>query len=607
MSRVSEAVLQKCDLSKPENYADPLAWKEAWEKARIMYWAGHQAKDIAAALGVKYTNVRSWIRRGHWVRTPARMRIDEAVTARVVRLILKDAKTPADYAEMDTILKWQEKLIRLELFATSGKEGDLQPAYKERARKGAEETNRRKKASKNLVTEDAAQKIERAFHSGLFGYQKDWLAAGDNRTRVILKSRQIGATWYFAREALMDGLATGRNQIFLSASRAQAEVFRSYIRDFVSEAAGVKFEGNPIEVQGPAGKFSLFFLSTNAKTAQSYHGNLYLDEFFWIGDFANIRKVASGMAMHKKWRLTYFSTPSTMSHAAYPFWTGADTKAKRADPIDVSHQALARGRLCEDRRWRQIVTVEDAAASGCDLFDLDELRAEYSDSEFRNLLMAEFVDDTDSVFGFEDLLRCQVDSWEAWADFRPFAERPLAGRPVWLGYDPSRLSDGASVIVVAPPATAGAPYRCVHKDTWRGLPFTEQADRIKRLCTAYNVEYMGVDCSGSGGLAVYDLIKPFYPSVTQIVYNTTVKSRMVAKARNIITRGLLQYDADWKDLTMALLAIRETMTATGHTTYSSGRTEESGHADLAWALLHALDRTQITEDGRRHGALLEVL
>lgn len=34
------------------------------------------------------------------------------------------------------------------------------------------------------------------------------------RVRNTLKSRQIGATWYFAREALVDALETGRNQIF---------------------------------------------------------------------------------------------------------------------------------------------------------------------------------------------------------------------------------------------------------------------------------------------------------------------------------------------------------------------------------------------------------
>jgi uncharacterized protein YjcR len=37
-----------------------------------------------------------------------------------------------------------------------------------------------------------------------------WYEAGlAERIRNILKSRQIGATWYFAREAFIDALTTG--------------------------------------------------------------------------------------------------------------------------------------------------------------------------------------------------------------------------------------------------------------------------------------------------------------------------------------------------------------------------------------------------------------
>jgi len=66
----------------------------------------------------------------------------------------------------------------------------------------------------------------------------------DKRTRMILKSRQIGATWYFAREALADALVTGRNQIFLSASKAQAHVFKQYIIQFAKESCGVELSGD---------------------------------------------------------------------------------------------------------------------------------------------------------------------------------------------------------------------------------------------------------------------------------------------------------------------------------------------------------------------------
>lgn len=69
---------------------------------------------------------------------------------------------------------------------------------------------------------------------------------------------------------------------------------------------------------------TLYFLGTSAATAQSYTGNLYFDEFFWVSNFLNLRRVAAGMATHDKagLTLTYFSTPSSEEHEAYSFWTG---------------------------------------------------------------------------------------------------------------------------------------------------------------------------------------------------------------------------------------------------------------------------------------------
>jgi putative SOS response-associated peptidase YedK len=89
----------------------------------------------------------------------------------------------------------------------------------------------------------------------------------------------------------------------------------------------------------------LFFLGTNARTAQGYHGNFYFDEFFSTYGFNELNKVASGMAMQKKYRKTYFSTPSSMGHEAYPFWTGE--RRNRGRPaserikIDVGRKRLS--------------------------------------------------------------------------------------------------------------------------------------------------------------------------------------------------------------------------------------------------------------------------
>jgi hypothetical protein len=64
----------------------------------------------------------------------------------------------------------------------------------------------------------------------------------------------------------------------------------------------------------------------------------------------------------------------------------------------------------------------------------------------------------------------------------------------------------------------------------------------------------------------------------------------VLKGLSVIGKGRLEFDAGWTDLAQSFMAIRKTMTASGRkVTYEASRSEETGHADLAWACLHALD------------------
>jgi len=358
----------------------------------------------------------------------------------------------------------------------------------------------------------------------------------------------------------------------------------------------VDLKGDPIVLPNGA---RLIFLGTNVRTAQSYTGNLYLDEYFWIPKFQELRKVASGMSLHKKWRTTYFSTPSSLSHSAYPFWSGELFNKGRRNKddrieLDLSHSHLAKGALCGDGQWRQIVTVENALTGGCNLFDIDQLQLEYSPSEYQNLLMCEFVDDEASVFPFAELQTCMVDSLEEWTDFNPYALRPFDYRPVWIGYDPSHTGDSAGCAVIAPPLVKGGKFRVLERHQWRGMDFAAQAQSIKQLTEKYTVEYIGVDATGIGQ-GVFQLVRQFFPAAREIKYSPEVKTAMVLKAKDTISSGRLEYDAGHTDITQSFMAIRKTMTASGNrSTYEASRSEEASHADVAWAIMHALLNEPLT-------------
>ncbi|MBB4210789.1 uncharacterized protein YjcR [Rhodothalassium salexigens DSM 2132] len=562
-------------------------------EARTLYWRGTSCAQIARLLDVPYSTIDSWKRRDDWDGAPVAVRVEAQVHDRLMALIAQPAKSDRDLAEMDNLARILERTARIRRFEDSGRDGDLNPAVAERNAK-RDRGRRKKKDEKNSLSPDQVDRLCAAWDAALFGYQRRWHAAKRHRLRNILKSRQIGATWYFAREALIDAITTGDNQIFLSASKAQAHVFRDYIVQFVKDETGVELKGSPIKLWNGA---TLYFLGTNAKTAQSYHGHVYLDEYAWISRFLEFRKVASAMATHKKWRITYFSTPSTINHDAHAFWSGdAFNKGrKKADrvEVDVSYAALAEGARGPDGQWRQIVTIEDAAAQGCDLFDIDQLRLEYNDQDFANLFLCEWVDDSAAFFTFDELKRCMVDAWDAWPDWHPDQAAPYDG-PVWLGYDPALNQDCASIAVVAPPAVEGGRYRLLERISFAGVDFQAQAEAIRRLTAKYRVEHIGIDMTTIGA-GVYELVRAFFPAACGIKYSVETKSRMVLKAKHLIAKRLFEFDAGQTDVAMAFMGIKRTATASGRqTTFAAGRDRETGHADVAWAIMHALDRLDFT-------------
>lgn len=591
----------------------------AQRMARSLYWRGWGVTQITEELAqLGYANddngkayaratVESWKQRQGWDDASFIEKIQDSAEGRINTLIWKEAKTGADYKELDALMRAAVMTAKIERYqAPGGHEGHLNDKVANR------NAGEKRQAKKNHFTTEQVEQLEEIFEAELFGYQEDWWAAKDQRTRMILKSRQIGATWYFAREALLDALRGGGNQIFLSASKNQAHIFRGYIVQFAARV-GVKLQGDPIVVTAdtmPDGEpaAELIFLGTNARTAQGYHGNFYFDEFFWTYGFEELNKVASAMAMHKRWRRTYFSTPSTIAHQAHPYWTGErrNRRVKKADriTIDVSHASLRNGRVCEDGVWRQIVTIEDAAVRGCDLFNIDELRIEYAPDEFANLLMCQFVDDSLSAFKFNEIQRCTVDAVVDWPWFNPLAARPAGDREVWAGYDPQESADGdnAALIIALPPQGPGGKFRLMERHQLRG-DFQEQAEFILARLSRYNCTYLGIDANGVGA-AVHQLLVGKVRGLTRIEYSLEAKTAMVMKAQHSFARQRLEFDAGWIDLQSAFLSIKKALTTSGRAvTFKASRTEEVGHADLAWAAMHIMINEPLDGQERPKGSM----
>jgi uncharacterized protein YjcR len=580
---------------------------EVKEAAKRLFLRRYKAKEIQAQLNLPSIRiVYHWIREGDW----EEMLSDEepliAVSRRITLILEKQTSlSKDDLNELDRLTSLRERLSKQcakaspiaqtdEVHHEPRPRDDQQGKPRERGERGGKGGKKREKAAKNDVSELTEVDFLDKFISKMYGYQKELYQAKLNpltaRIRNILKSRQVGLTYYFAGEAFMDAVLTGDNQVFLSASRAQSEIFRSYIISFAQEWFGLELTGNPIVLSKDGKPWAeLRFLSTNSSTAQGHHGHVYVDEYFWIQNFEKLNTVASAMATHKKWRKTYFSTPSAVSHQAYPFWTGEkfrNSKRKNAKDPWPTDQHIAAGALCPDGQWRKIITILDAIAGGCDLFDLEQLQLEYDEDKFQQLFMCKFIDSTQSAFGLADLERCYSDL-SLWTDYDPDDPRPFGNSPVWIGYDPSRTRDDATCVVIAPPLETGGKFRILEKHSWRGQSFKYQAEQVKKLTERFNVQHIGIDTTGIG-YGVFDLVRDFYPRATSIHYSLETKNTLVLKAQDTIQGSRIEWDAGWSDIAQAFLTIKRGTTGSGQVTYSASRTDATGHADIAWAIMHAL-------------------
>lgn len=571
---------------------------EIREAAKRLYLRHSTPDEIQAELNLPNSRiVYHWAEKYSWRDMLREEEVDQAIARRIVFLTDIFDKTGNQIKELDMLIEKHVKLKKqradLEKKQAAANQPNSNSSGNKRGGSDSSDNGNKKRGRKkkndvsHLTAEDFA-----SWYDSLFEYQKTMHENLHQRIRDILKSRQIGATYYFAGEAFENAVLTGDPQIFLSASRAQAEVFRSYIIAIANEFFEIELTGNPIVLHTAHGDAELRFLSTNSKTAQSYHGHVYIDEYFWIGKFDELNKLASAMATHKQWRKTYFSTPSTKAHPAYPFWTGDHWRKGRAEREDIEFPTFIEmrdgGRLCPDKQWRFVVTIEDALAGGCELFDLEELRDEYNADDFNNLFMCIFIDDADSVFKFSDLEKCMVDATR-WQDHKPNNARPFGNREVWLGYDPARTRDNATLVVLAPPEKKGEKFRVLEKHYWRGLNFSHHVSEIQKIYAKYRVTYIGVDTTGIGA-GVFDSISTLYPrEATAIHYSVGSKTRLVLKMIDIIEGGRLEWDANNKDIAMSCLSIRRTTTdGGGSITFKASRDQTTGHADVFFAISHAV-------------------
>lgn len=582
------------------------------KQALRLFLKGFTVEEISADLKISTGTIYGWRRDELWDELVPNRTVEQTLAARICCLSEKPEKTKLENEELAVLMKnygdlavklgeAEKKKAEARWIEKNGfpARADGSPSTKGQ---GGNSQKGKSKAVKNDisgVTPEMRQAVMDKYFTAMF--YKLWYATKNKRNRWILKSRQIGATFYFSFEALDDAIETGKNQIFLSASRMQAEVFKANIIQFALNEWGIELKGDRHGTIILSNGARLVFLSTNATTANSYSGNLYRDEVFSMPNFEKIYKMSGGISSQNRYHTTNFSIPLTTDHPAYKIWSGAkfnDGKSeKKKAKFDLSHETLKNGHDGQDAVWRHIVNIEDAIEQGFTLHTIEMLKADgWSDAEFKNLFMCEFLDAEKSVFNYQDLLACceGTDDLLEWPDYKKHAALPFGNEPVVIGSDPSSTGDGAAIVLLKAPKTTKDDFRLLRADIYAKTSHIFQANRIKELVDSHKVVHIGVDAQGLG-LGVFENVREFYPRATPIYYSLESKNRLVLKMLDLVQSRRFKFlsgkakggDKPNEDVTRAFLMIRQTQTQSGALNYESSRTSTEGHADLFWAIAHA--------------------
>jgi phage FluMu gp28-like protein len=128
-------------------------------------------------------------------------------------------------------------------------------------------------------------------------------------------------------------------------------------------------------------------------------------------------------------------------------------------------------------------------------------------------------------------------------------------------------------------------YVLVHKHLMRQTPYSSQLDYFNYLLNNFNIKSFTIDETGIGNMIAEELSKNH--AVMPITFNNENKQEMVGNLKKIMQNKMIQL-VDDPQLVNSIRSIRRVYTPSNYLRFESGRSEETGHADVFWALALAV-------------------
>lgn len=412
---------------------------------------------------------------------------------------------------------------------------------------------------------DPTGKILQWLRGSFLPYQLRW-ALDPGRFALALKGRQLGFTDATAAGCILGGFRDRRPQIVLSAAQKNADELIDAVRAHcrflaaigVPEAADFAVD-NTEELRWRRGG-SVRALAANPRTARSFHGDLWLDEFAYHQDAEALWKAAAPMVTRSDWRIRVFSTPNGATGLFY-------------DWCQRPPQGWSYHRVSLDDAERDGLRVDRAALLS--LVNGDE-------RVFGEAYLCQFLDADLQYFP-----SALVDPARDWIGRMP----DLSTAPIFGGLDVGRTQD---LTVLTPGALAQEVAWLVGTLTAKRTAFKAQRAMIFGAHERLGFERLAVDRTGIGSQLAEELAEAFGDDVVDAVaFTAEVKADLATRAFRWLRDGRVRFERGpaGKALHAETLAVRRRVTAAGNVLYESPRSAQ-GHGDRFWSfalLLRAMD------------------
>lgn len=413
---------------------------------------------------------------------------------------------------------------------------------------------------------DATGPITEWLRGTFLRYQLRWIL-DDAPFAVALKGRQLGYTDASAGRCLLGALCHRRPQIVLSAAQDNANALLDAVRTHARFLARIglpeaaRFTVDNTEEVAWANGASVVALAANPRTARSFHGDVYFDEFAYHADAEAMWAAAAPMATRGDWRLRIISTPNGAAGKFYELCQRAEAGA------------LGRG-------WSyHRVSLDDAERDGLRV-DRERLLSLVGGDErvFGEAYLCQFLD-----ADLQYLPTTLVDAALSWKGSTP----DLSDAELFAGLDVGRTQD---ITALTPLATMRRIAWVLTVLTAKRTAFKAQRHMIERARETFGWRRLVVDASGLGTQLAEELVERWgEDEVIPLQFTMPLKATLATGVFRWLrdNRLRLPKDAAGRALRDEMVAVRRRVTNAGNVLYESPRTSQ-GHGDRFWSMALAL-------------------